>query len=418
MIIRQKYLDELEKWRDSDLVKIITGMRRCGKSTLLRQFAKTLPKNGVNKSHLILLDCSDLSLQKEITTAQQLHDYLLSRLPTKGRSYILLDEILSIPDWHQAIKSLSLRSHVDCYLTDSNSSSLSQQASTYLTGRHLRLNLLPLSFNELLTCARFRQSPTKVYQYLTQSSGLPAVLKLKNQADINQYLQTVFNDFISENVIDQYHLPDKQVLTSIIEYLLSNLGEILFVNSIAATMTIAKIVSLIFANRISNDAASGKGKTNPHTVDAYLGALIDSQLFHKVPCYHFNGRHTLHTGDKFYVGDFGLSQCLTSEPLLTQQQVLENMVYLQLKQQGGRISAAKKKQGFIDFIVTNAHQQKSYYQVLYSTQDEQALTQKLAPLNEVNPQAPKTLITLDPNPVTISDSHLQSVNFFDWVINN
>ena len=395
MIYRSGYLKQLQKWQHHDLIKVITGIRRCGKSTLLDLFVHQLLNQGVGTDQIIRLNLENLEYLDKITDYHQLHQYVLSRITSEKRYYLLIDEIQNLEGWQKAINSLYLRKNIDIYLTGSNAYLLSGELATLLSGRYIEIRMLPLSFGELSSVPRFYQRPDAIYQYLTTAGGFPYVLSLEHAEQIDQYLRSIFDTIILKDIMGRGKFPDQQMLLSVVKFLLNNIGSLVSTHKIAATMT-----------------SSGR-KISVNTVESYLTALTQAYIFYKIGRYDVRGKQYLKTGDKYYVADLGLRTSILAKNNRDQGHILENIVFLELTRRGGDIFVGKENNSEIDFVVMKNRGQIEYYQVTLSLLDPCVATRELTPLLRVPDQFAKTIITLDPCP-GVNDYGIRQVNLFDW----
>lgn len=374
MIERDEYLNFLKKLKDKNIIKVVTGIRRCGKSTLFELYKKYLVDNGVSTKQIISYNFEN---PKDMIFSdwKELYDEIDSKLIPNKMNYIFLDEVQILNNFEKAVDGLYIKKNVDIYITGSNSYMLSGELATYLTGRYMQIHMFPLSFSEYLKHYG-DDNELKKYDNYVQNGGFPYLLNLDNDKElIRNYLDGIYNTVLMKDVISRNNIKDTMILESIIKFLFDNIGQ------------------LVSTNKISNTLNSNNRKNSVNTVESYLSNLIDSYIVYKVTRYDIKGKEHLKTGDKYYVCDLGLRNYLLGE-VRDYGSILENIIFLELKRRGYEIYIGKYEDQEVDFVIKNNNGLK-YIQVSLSVRDENTLKRELTPLNNIKDHYPKYLITLD-----------------------
>jgi predicted AAA+ superfamily ATPase len=396
MITRTVYLDKLEGFRDKQLIKIVTGIRRCGKSTLLELYRELLLKKGVPQERIIALNFEDPEY-RELGDWEALYGYLNRRLVPGGKNYIFLDEVQQVREFEKVVDGLFIKKNVDLYLTGSNAQMLSGEIATLLSGRYVEIPMLPLSFREYVSAFPGRLEPGRLYRDYLVNSSFPYTLELEgNRELIRDYLGGIYNTVILKDVVARKKIGDVMMLESLIRFLFDNIGNISSTKRIADTM-----VSL------------GR-KISVHTVENYLSALTDSFILYRAGRYDVKGRQYLKTGDKYYLADPGLRYYLLGSRDADQGRLLENVIFLELRRRGWEVHVGKLDSTEIDFIAVKEGCPE-YYQAALSVRNGETLERELAPLLRVPDHNPKYLLTLDDDPPA-SHRGIRQLNALDWLL--
>ena len=393
MIIRSTYLEQLKKWKDKKLIKVVTGIRRCGKSTLFQLYIDYLKESGVPEDHIIFLNLE--SLDYHFHDYQELYDFINAKIIDNKKYYIFLDEVQNIPLFEKVVDALYIKENVDEYITWSNAYLLSWELATLLSWRYVEIMMYPLSFKEY---ADFYQVPgdEKLYLQYIQTSSFPYTLFLSSQEEIEHYLEGIYNTILVKDIALRNALWDLGKLRSIVEFMFSSIGNLLSIKKIADTLT------------------SNGRKISIHTVENYLEFLTQSFIFTKVPRYDIKGKQYLQTGDKYYATDIGMRYAVLGRKNLDLWSVLENIVFLELKRRWYKVFVGKLADKEVDFIAENMHE-TLYIQVSYTVRDENTLKRELLPLQSLNNHYPKILLTMDLDPQTDYDG-IQKINVLDWLM--
>lgn len=374
LINRKEYLDFLIKLKDKNIIKVVTGIRRCGKSTLFELYKNYLHETGVRDEQIISLNFENPSDMK-FSDWKELYNYINDRVDSKKMYYVFLDEIQILEHFEKAVDGLLLNKNIDLYITGSNSYMLSGELATYLTGRYMQIHMLPLSFSEYLEYYG-RENELKKYNTYIENGGFPYLLNLDNNSElINNYLDGIYNTILLKDVVSRNNVKDTLILESIVKFLFDNIGRIVSTNKISATLN------------------SNNRKNSVNTIESYLSYLLDSYLIYKVSRYDIRGKEYLKTGDKYYVCDLGLRNYLLGG-IKDLGSILENVIFLELKRKGYQIYIGKYDDLEVDFVLKNNDGLK-YIQVALSVRDEKTLERELNVLTKIKDNYPKYLITLD-----------------------
>ena len=394
-ILRTDYWKWLKEWRDKPIIKVLTGVRRCGKSTLMKQFQQHLMQSGVLPDQIISLNFEDMA-NEPLMQAQALHTYVQERLQPKRMTYIFLDEVQLVADFQRAVNSIYLRPDVDIYLTGSNAHLLSGELATLLSGRYVQINVLPLSFKEYTQGMTYIY--TREYNAYTTTSSFPFRLQLSSPEEIRQYLQDIYATVMMRDVATRYSIQDINVLNRVTAFMADNIGNLTNPKRIADTLTSAGM------------------KISSHTVDAYLEALTNCYLFYPASRLDVKGGEVLRTGKKYYLADVGIRQVLVGNQNGDRGHILENVVYLELlrRYRHQMVYVGKFGETEVDFVCRN-REQTTYFQVALSVRDEKTLQRELAPLKAISDSHPKFLLTLDDDPPANHDG-IQQMYVVDWLL--
>ena len=374
LIERKEYLDFLIKLKDKNIIKVVTGIKRCGKSTLFELYKKYLFENGVKDEQIISLNFENPSDMK-FSDWKDLYNYVNDKIDSKKMYYVFLDEVQILEHFEKAVDGLFLNKNIDLYVTGSNSYMLSGELATYLTGRYMQIHMLPLSFSEFLEYYG-KENELKKYNTYIENGGFPYLLNLDNNNDlIRNYLDGIYNTILLKDVVSRNNVKDTLILESIVKFLFDNIGQIVSTNKISATLN------------------SNNRKNSVNTIESYLSYLLDSYLIYKVSRYDIKGKEYLKTGDKYYVCDLGLRNYLLGG-IKDLGSILENVIFLELKRKGYQIYIGKYDDLEVDFVLKNNDGIK-YVQVALSVRDEKTLARELNVLKKIKDNYPKYLITLD-----------------------
>lgn len=394
-IERHNYLDKLIAFKDKKLIKVITGIRRCGKSTIMEIYRDWLAEHGVLPEQIIYLNFEDYDYY-ELRNPQKLYAYIKPQIQTEKMTYIFFDEIQHVSDFPDIINSLNLKPTVDIYVTGSNAYMLSSEIATLLSGRYVEIAMLPLSFKEYVEGIGGTNNLQKTYMdYITKSS-FPYTLELDSSGEINDYLSGVYNTIVVKDIMSRKRLPDVMMLESVIRFTADNIGNILSTKRIADIMT-----------------ADGR-KIDPKTVERYLSALSETFFVYEAKRYNIKGKQLLKTLGKYYLVDLGLRRMLLGTRSFDAGRILENIVYLELLRRQKKVYIGKKDSLEVDFVAMDEND-ITYYQVAATVRDENTLKRELASLQQINDQYPKYILTLDEDPIADYDG-IKRINALKWLM--
>ena len=394
MINRDDYLKKLIKFKDKELIKVVTGIRRCGKSTLFDIYIEYLLKNGVTQEQIIRLNLED-PIYYELDGYLKLYNYIKDKITPNRMNYIFIDEVQNIPDFQRAVDGLYIQKNVDIYITGSNAHLLSGELATLLSGRYVEIKMLPLSFKEY-SLALPDENIDRLYQKYISIGSFPYTLKLNDIDDVDMYIRGIYDSIVLKDIMARKSFQDMQMLQSIINFMLDNIGNIYSTNKIADTMT------------------SNGRKISVHTVESYLTALTESFILYKATRYDIKGKQYLKTGDKYYVSDLGLRYFLLGRREQGRGHVLENVVYLELLRRGYDVYIGKVDEYEIDFVAINS-KGIEYFQVSETVRNEETLNRELRPLDMIKDHYPKYILTMDLDPETTYNG-IRKINVLDWLL--
>lgn len=396
-IVRREYLERLRNLKHKKLIKIITGIRRCGKSTVLEMFRDELLENGVNENQIIFLNFEDYD-NKSLRNTDQLYSYIKERL-TADMNYIFLDEIQRVENFPEIVDSLYIKENVDIYITGSNSSLLSSEIATLISGRYVEIKMLPLSFSEFVEATKQSKNLSQAYRQYVETSSFPYVIELlQTPSEINSYLEGIFNTILVKDIMDRKKIADSRVLKSVSQFLFDNIGLELSSKRIADTLT------------------SNGRKSDSKTIEKYISSLEESFIVYKASRYNIKGKEYLKSLEKYYVSDIGLRNFMLGKKAMDVGHILENIVYLELIRRGYQVYVGKVDDMEIDFVAQNS-QGNTYIQVSASVRDENTLARELKPLKAIKDNYPKILLTLDDDPDGDYEGIIRK-NALDWIIEN
>lgn len=395
MITRYEYLEDLISFKDKNLIKVITGIRRCGKSTMFQIYEDYLKENGISDTQVISINLEE-GEYREYRTAEQLYGYIAQRLLEEEKYYVFLDEVQQVEQFEKAVDWLYVKKNVDLYITGSNAFLLSGELATLLSGRYVEIKMLPLSFKEYISVFPESTNTSELFmKYLTDSS-FPGTLELARKQDIRMYLEGIYHTILLKDVVTRKKISDSMMLQSVVEYMFDNIGNLCSSTKIANTMT-----------------STGR-KISVPTVESYLDALVNSYILYKVGRYDIKGKQYLSTGAKYYAADIGMRYYLLGTKTGDMGRILENIVYLELRRRGYEIYVGKLGDAEVDFIAVGAEGEE-YYQVSQSVLNEETLKCELASLKAIKDHNPKYLLTMDYMPLT-SHNGIKQMNVIQWLL--
>ena len=400
-IERKEYLDWLIRQREKQIIKVVTGVRRCGKSTLFEIYRDYLLENGVEPAQIISLNFEDIEYE-DLRDYKRLYEYVKERLVSDKMNYIFFDEIQHVEQYQKTVDSLFLRENCDVYITGSNAYFMSGELATLLTGRYAELAMMPLSFKEFcegLDEDKKQLSLNEKFQRYITVGSFPYVLKYGyGVQEAKEYMQGIYHTILLNDVVKRLKISDVNMLEDVTRFMLFNIGNRTSPTTIANTMT------------------SKQKKIDPKTVDRYIRGLTDSLLFYEVRRYNIRGKEFLSTMNKYYAADMGMRNMLVQGSSSDVGHILENLVYLELKRRGFEVYVGQLgTDGEIDFV-TMKDGKLTYYQVAASTLDEGVLKRELAPLNNIKDHYPKYLLTLDELFEDMNYDGVQKLNALKWFL--
>ena len=407
-IDRKEYLDFLVKSKDRQIIKVVSGVRRCGKSTLFEIYKDFLLENGVAKNQIISINFEDMDYE-ELTDYKKLYEYIKSKMIQNKRNYIFLDEIQHVDKFEKVVDSLFIKENTDLYITGSNAYFMSGELATLLSGRYIELKMLPLSFKEYyqakLEYEKLEQKENRISKTLIQyyneyivNSSFPYTLQLDSDLkNIHEYLSGIYNSVLLKDIIARLKISDVMRLESVVKYIFDNIG------------------NLTSLSKIGNTLTSMGRKTDAKTIEKYIRGLTDSLLVHEVSSYNIKGKEFLSTLSKYYVTDLGLRQIILGNRNIDMGNILENIIYLELLRRKGNVYVGQFDKNEIDFVVINSNEIE-YYQVALTVLDESTLKRELDAFKNIKDNYPKYLITLDDVMVNTDYDGIKVVNALEWLL--
>ena len=393
MVKRQQYLDKLIKLRDKQVIKVVTGFRRCGKSTLLIQFRDYLKECGVEDSQIISVNFERLEFE-HLLDPHALYKYITERLQPDKMNYVFLDEVQMVPEYQKAVDSLFVMENVDVYITGSNAYMLSGELATLLSGRYVEIQMLPLSFAEYWELVG--GDKRDAWKQYFVNGGLPYTAYIEDEEIRSDYLSGIYNTVLLD-VVERKKIQDVSLLKSVVRFLFDNIGN---------TVSSKKIAdSLVLFGR----------KTTSATIENYITALTESFVLYKAGRYDVKGKQHLKSLEKYYVVDTGLRTLLLGNKNSDIGHLIENIVFLELVRRGYSVSIGKVGELEIDFIAEK-NGSKVYYQVSASVLDPATFEREITPLRRVQDNYPKFIITMDE--ISSDNEGIRQVNVIDFLLGN
>jgi predicted AAA+ superfamily ATPase len=424
LIQRTKYIEKLEAWRGKQVIKVVTGVRRCGKSTLLTMYKDKLIENGVQEANIIYINLEEMA-NNSLLTAEALHNFVSERLAKKETTYVFIDEIQKCPGFEKAVDSLHIKKNVDLYITGSNATMLSGDLATLLSGRYVEIDMLPLSFAEYLLFAEkeypifkakegldypydypydyagsaYMHGAEELFNNYIRFGSLPYIPELPPDMQIvEKYLDGVYNTIVVKDIVTREGIKEVAILEDVVRFLCSSIG------------------SPISIKKISDAIKSAGRRISVNTVDQYVRALVTSFIFYKVDRYDVKGKQHLKTQSKYYIVDTGIRNLLLAQSSPDFGHVLENIVYFELIRRGNKVSIGKIGDSEVDFVATNTIDGTNYYQVAATVIDEDTLKRELAPLQKIQDHFSKYLLTFDVIGKGTYHNGIKQLNVLDWLL--
>lgn len=399
MLERVRYLELLKGFKDKDLIKAVTGVRGCGKSTLFDLFIDYLKKMGVKDEQIIKINLEDPDYN--FVNYKDFYDFVNGKITKDKKYYVFLDEVQTVPLFQKAVDGLYIKKNVDVYITGSNAYLLSGELATLLSGRYVEIKMLPLSFKEYLS--NFNNKEKSRYEYFLdymKIGGMPGNLSIiRDDANrLDMYLEGIFTTVVYKDIMARNNISDKMLIESILKFIFDSIG------------------SPISTKRISDTLTSKGLSTSNHTVENYISAFLDSYLIYKAERFDVKGKNLLVRDYKYYVVDQGLRSYLLGKRADSDMgHILENIVYLELLRRGYTVYVGKVDDLEIDFVAQNRDGLR-YYQVALSVRDERVLERELRSLQRTGDHYPKYLLTLDMD-LKADYEGITKISVVDWLLN-
>lgn len=399
MVYRETYINQLISLRDQHLIKVLTGVRRCGKSTLMHLFKEHLLQNGVQESNIFSLNFEEREAA-QYTRWEDVYDHIMSSLPEIGMRYVFLDEVQTLTHFEKLVDALFVKRDIDLYITGSNAFLLSSELGTLLSGRYIAINVHPFSFAEYVTSFGERSNSDRLFRQYLNSSCFPEAVNLEKSSPdmVVAYLRSLYDTVVVKDIVRRNHLRKFDTLQRVVNFLFDSVG------------------SIVSPNNIADELARTTGVAVSHnTVQKYLRFFTESYLIYPVALYNVKGKRILTSNYKYYVVDLGLKNILqTNNPDSDLGHKLENVVYFELLRRGGVVYAGRTDNLEVDFVVMKLNGQREYYQVAYTVNDKKTLERELSSLRKIRDTYSKFLLTMDFD-ITNFDG-IQKVNVIDWLM--
>lgn len=395
MIERKQYLDKLISFKDKKLIKVVTGIRRCGKSTLFLLYQQYLRQKGIDASQIQNINLEDLD-NLHLRNFEVLYKHIMQNAVKNKKNYIFLDEIQLVPEFEKTVDSLFIKENMDVYITGSNAHMLSGELATLLSGRYVEIKMLPLSFKEYCSAFSENQNIERLFNDYLLNSSFPYTLELTDKDNIHDYLSGLYNTVLLKDIIARRKFSDVQQVENIIKFLADNIG------------------NECSLRKISNCLTTEGRKTSYHLVDNIIDALKESFVIYSASKYDIKGKQYLQSGEKYYLVDIGLRYMLLGNKPTDYGHILENVVYLELLRRGYKVFVGKNNNLEVDFVATN-RDTVEYYQVSHSVADSHTLERELKSLQSIKDNYPKYLLTRDIMP-NVDHNGIKQINVLDWLL--
>lgn len=392
MVKRKRYLEKLKKLKDMQLIKVVTGFRRCGKSTLLTQFQEYLKECGVENTQIININFEKIEFE-HLLDYKSLYDYVIERLHPDKTTYIFLDEVQLVENYQKVVDSLFVRDNVDVYITGSNAQMLSGKLATLLSGRYIEIEMLPLSFAEFYELVG--GDKRDAWKRYFSNGSLPYTAYINDDEILHDYLLGIYNTVLLKDVVERKKIQDTTLLQSVVKFLFDNIGNI------------------VSSKKISDSLVSYGRKTTSVTIENYIQSLLEAYVIYKAERYDVKGKQHLKSLEKYYIVDTGLRKLLLGKKNTDIGHILENIVYLELIRKGFKVSIGKVDDLEVDFIAEKDGD-KEYYQVSASILDPGTFKREIESLRRIRDNYPKYIITMDE--ITSNDEGIKQINIIDFLL--
>ena len=384
MVNRDEYLEKLKQWRNEKIIKVVTGIRRCGKSTLLEQYRKYLLETNVNENQIIAINFEDMAYD-DLLDYKKLYAYLCERLSSDKMTYIFLDEIQKVECFEKVVDSLYIKDNTDIYITGSNAFMLSGELATLLSGRYIEIKMLPLSFKEYAKLQKTTRSNDELFTEYMADGGFPYIATMdRNEEKIDTYLEGIYNTIIIKDIeerqvrkgTEKRKVTDLSLLKNISRFLSGSVGNLISIKS------------------VSDYIVSTGRKVSPNTVADYIDVLTEAFIFYPVERFDIQGKQLLQQNQKYYIADTGLRRYMLPKKSYDIGFTLENIIYLELCRRGYKVYVGKNGVKEVDFVAKK-NDVIEYFQVTASLIDENTFHREITPLNNIRDHYLKTILTLD-----------------------
>lgn len=399
MIERKEYLKQLLSWKDQSIIKVLTGIRRCGKSTILKLYQEYLLNNGIDPSQIISINFEELEYE-DLQDYKKLYQYIKDRLAENKMMYIFLDEIQNVPSYEKVVDSLHVKENIDIYITGSNSYIFSGQLATYLSGRYIEIPVLPLSFKEVYNPQTNKE---EAFQKYIKTGGFPYIhqIQLLNE-QIDMYLEGIYNTVIVKDIEERINRKNSKSVTDI-----------------ALLKAISKYLSSVVGSPVSirsitNYFKSNERTTSPNTISNYVEALCESYLYYPVEVMDVSGKEVLKSNKKYYIVDPGIRNYILPKQFYDLGFTIENIVYLELLRRRYNVNIGRNGRTEVDFIAKR-NDVYTYIQVTASLVDENTFNREIRPLKQIKDNYEKIILTLDRYTLGNYEG-IKVINIIDWLL--
>ncbi len=400
LIERNDYVQWLNSYRDKQVIKVVTGLRRVGKSKIFELYIEELKRSGVKANQIILINFEEME-NAPYREKNALYQYIISKVRPGKMLYVFLDEIQVVPQFEEVVDSLFVKPNIDVYITGSNAKFLSSEIATVLTGRYVEINVLPLSFKEYYEYygSSGKDKRALFMDYITYGSMPGATMFDPGSAEQREYIEGVYKTILEKDVLKRNSKASKQLVEHILSYLIYNIG------------------CLTTVKRITDYINSNTANVTYNTVDSYFDTLQDCYFIYKAERYDVVGKEYLKLINKYYVTDFGFKYYILNNRAVEIPQILENLVFLELKRRRYKVATGKVNDEEVDFIVKDTNDRIKYIQVAVTVMEEKKLRQELRPFENIKDNYGKYIITLDDYFVSDHDG-VKTVNAIDFLLGN
>ena len=377
MLIRENYLRKIRPFYNNELVKIIVGIRRCGKSTILKQIQFEIQNNGVDANHILFINFEDMAFSK-IKNENDLYEYVMARMKEQDKYYLFFDEIQNVDCFEKAINSFRATRNVSIFITGSNSRLLSGELSTLLSGRYVSFHIMPFSFKEVCDWKKLSREKINddIFLEYLKWGGMPQRFYMQTEDEIKIFLSDIYNSIVLKDIVQRYKVKDVDMLNRIVEYLVTTPSQ------------------LFSANSISRFMESENRTLSKETLYNYLGYVVSTFIMHKAGRYDLKGKKKLATMEKYYLTDMGIGRVKDTESHMNIGAALENAVYNELLVRGYEVFVGKIEDGEVDFVATRTNE-KIYVQVAYLLADERIIKREFGVYEKIKDNYPKYVISMD-----------------------
>ena len=397
-IERKDYMNTLIGLRDKNLIKVLTGVRRCGKSTVMQMFRDYLMADNVNENQIVFLNLEELENRKWLNDFEGLYYHIVNRLDLSKPCYVFLDEVQQIKEFERLVDGLYVKPNLDVYVTGSNAYLLSSELGTLLTGRYISIPILPFSFKEFLLTQTDTSRTDLLFAKYIDTGGMPGIFELSENF-IKSYIQDVIQNIIQKDVLVRNKWRNEDHFIKTTSFLFDSIGSVISPKKITNTLKTNNKISL-----------------SHNTVENYINALVESFMFYKVKRFDLRGKGLLMTQEKYYAVDLGLKKYFLGDSLhYDLGHNLENIVFLELLRRGNQVNIGKADNTEIDFVVRKPNGEREYIQVAWTTKEQSTFEREIRPFKLINDFNRRVLLTTDVEPATTYKG-IQKINVIDWLL--